>query len=174
MHGPVLDPVDDAGRQLAAVLGHLVDRLLALQVPDVPHHGLLGGLGRHPGEVVRGQLGQHLAAFRVAAAAGDRHRSGAGIDVHGHVPGRVEGVPVSVGERLLDGPDQLLQRDAKLGVELFQGRHGLGIQSDTVNLAASTSSQGISSSPVLGLSTVIPGSPTAASTPSTTPSLFSP
>ena len=173
--GAVLDPVDDTGGELAAVLGGFAHRLLALQVADVAEHRLLGGLGRHPGEVVGRQLGQHLIALGVVGAAGDGHPGRGRVDVDGDVAGRVEGAPVGVGERLLDRLDQLIEGDTELAVELLERGDELGVHKLTVRRAASTTSvQPISSSPALGLSTAMPASSTAASTPSTTPSLFSP
>ena len=142
--GPRLDARDRAGDQLALTAGVLVEDDVALGLVQALQHDLLGGLGvdaaegllvellgldeiaDHGAGLVRLGLGNGHLGRRVLdllddqPGAEDAHLAGFGVDadVDVLVAGRA-----AVGrlDRLLDGPDELLARDALLSVQLQEG-----------------------------------------------------
>src|SRR5690606_23186183 len=121
--------LDDAGDDVALPAGVLLVLQLALGLADALHHDLLGGLGRDAPEVGGGDV--ELGADRLALL----------VEVLGEHPdlegGRIDGDPrvlVGVGhalvrrlERIGEGPEQRLDRDALVGSERLQGLHHLGV-----------------------------------------------
>ena len=132
------------GDELALAAGVLVEDDVALGLVEPLQHDLLGGLGVDPAEgflvellgldeiarlrvrleglgVLDGDLGRGiLDLLDHAASAEDAHLARLGVDADVDV--LVARRPaVRRLDRLLDGPDQLLARDALLSVELQEG-----------------------------------------------------
>ena len=100
---------------------HLGQRPLPLKVPQVPHHGRAGRLGRQPLELVDGQHG--LAGRAVGRHADQRHVQLAGHwrEPDNHLAGGRKGARVGGGQRRLHRALEILQGHPHLGAESLQG-----------------------------------------------------
>src|SRR5260370_1215587 len=93
----------------------------AIALVDVAQDGVLCGLGRHALEVLGRERAYELAAVGANRAARDLERPGRRVQLHAHVPWRIEGADVGGSERRLDGVEHLLERNADLRAERRQG-----------------------------------------------------
>jgi len=117
---PGLGAIDDSGSQLAAMLGDVTQHFVALEVVDVPEHGVLGGLRSHPLEVLRRQRADELASVRADDAPRDLERAALGVELHAHLAGRVERAHIGGRERGLDRVQHFLKGNADLRAERVQ------------------------------------------------------
>src|SRR6266550_7422498 len=96
--GTGLDAVHHAAAQLPSVLSDITQHLVALEVMYVPQHGMLGRLGGHPLERVRGQHLYHLGSVRPNRAAANLKCPCRGVELDRHESRRVEGADVRGGK----------------------------------------------------------------------------
>src|SRR5260370_28423800 len=114
--GARLGAIDDAGRQLAAVLSDVAQHLFALEIVNVTEHGVLRCLRGHAFEILRRQ-----GAELVPDAACHLERPGAGVEGYAHVTRRIERAHIRDRERILHRVEHLLETNADLRAEPRQG-----------------------------------------------------